>query len=130
MSERRRRGWFVATVLLGSLLALPGRSQERPQQKATVAPYALIFGNVFDPAGRAFVGATVEIRREKERKPRWKTRSDARGEFAVRLPAGAARYVLTLRAKGYAEEVRTITVVNEERLDLVFNLQPASGGKR
>lgn len=72
----------------------------------------------------------MKIRREGERKPRWETRSDVRGEFAVRLPAGPAKYVIRLRAKGFAEEMRTIAVENDERIDLSFRLQPAGpGGK-
>lgn len=117
-------GWLAGTAFAA------GRDDPKKEKQA-VRPYALIFGNVFDPAGRLFTGAEVEIRREGERKARWETRSDSRGEFAVRLPAGPARYIITLRAKGFAEEVRTVAVENEERIDLSFRLQPAgAGGER
>lgn len=122
---------LLALLFCGTLTASsPARSQEAAQKKSSVPPYALIFGNVFDPAGRLFAGAEVQVRRENETKPRWRAQSDARGEFAVRLPAAAARYVVRVRAKGFAEEVQTVTVSNDERVDLSFRLQPASGGKR
>ena len=107
-----------------------GQSVGQPQKKSIVAPYALIFGNVFDPLGLAVSGASVEIHREKERKPRWRTQSDVRGEFAIRLPADAARYVLTLRAPGCERETRTVEISNDERIDLVFHVRPKPEGKR
>ena len=120
---------FLIGWLAGARCAVG--TDEPTEKKQALRPYALIFGNVFDAGGRLFMGAEVKIQREGERKSRWETRSDSRGEFAVRLPAGRARYTIALRAKGFADEVRTVAVENEERIDLSFRLQPArAGGER
>lgn len=130
ISRRIRALVFVGFVALLAASHLLAQGDRRAPKKSSVPPYALIFGNVFDPAGQCYAGASVEVRRDSERKARWRTQSDARGEFGVRLPAGAGRYVLTLRARGFAEEVRTVTIADDERVDLLFHLQPLAGGKR
>ena len=129
---RQAAHWLLLAIVMSalSITAIAAR-KDQAAKKPSAPAYALIFGNVFDPGDRLFAGAEVKIRRENERRPRWETRSDARGEFAVRLPAGPGRYVLTLRAKGYADELKTFAVENDERIDLSFRLRPAtSGGER
>jgi hypothetical protein len=59
--------------------------------------------------------------------PRSKTKkmqtvSDARGEFAVRLPAANVRYVIKVSAKGFRSEEKSVTVQGEDRLDVTFQL--------
>lgn len=84
---------FLVAVLLMALCASAG---ERPKEKA----YALIFGTVWDPDGHAVYGVTVKIRRASEKKTRWELRSDHHGEFAQRVPAGEADYVISADVKG------------------------------
>jgi carboxypeptidase family protein len=88
----------------------------------------VLFGTVFTEKGFALPGAEVRVRRAGERKPRWEARSDRRGEFAVRVPRGA-EYEMSISAKGYQEQTRKIDARTGSREDLLFRLQPASGGK-
>ncbi len=88
----------------------------------------VLFGTVFAEKGFALPGAEVRVRRAGERKPRWEARSDRRGEFAVRVPRGA-EYEMSVSAKGYQEQTRKIDARTGSREDLLFRLQPASGGK-
>lgn len=114
---------------------LPGRQepakQDESKRKKKVKPPPpafLLFGTVFDERGFARPGAEIRIRRAGERKWRWNTLSDRRGEFAVRVPPGG-EYELMLRAKGSQEELRKIDARSRNRLDLVFRLVPTAGGK-
>jgi hypothetical protein len=59
-----------------------------------IADYALIYGTVWGPDNQPVYGVNVKIRRATEKKARWQVFSDHSGEFAQRVPAGQADYVL------------------------------------
>lgn len=94
-------------------------------------PYALIFGTVWGPDNRAVFGITVKIRRVPDKKAKWEVSSDHSGEFAQRVPAGQADYVVSADLKGVktsdgsplhlAEEV-PIHVEYDERVDIGLHL--------
>jgi hypothetical protein len=94
-------------------------------------PYALIFGTVWGPDDRPVYGITVKIRRATDKKPKWEVYSDHHGEFAQRVPAGEADYILTAdlkhvktadgRAVRLAKEV-TVHIYNDEREDTGLHL--------
>ncbi len=67
----------------------------------------LIRGTVFTPNAFAFPGLHLRIRRAGEKKFRWETYTDSRGEFAVRVPQGL-QYEVVIVAKGFADQTRTI----------------------
>jgi hypothetical protein len=78
-------------------------------------------------------GIRVKIRRatDKPKKVRWELYSDHRGEFAQRVPAGEADYIIWADLKGVkfsdgkpahlAQEV-TVHVYNDEREDTGLHL--------
>jgi len=104
-----------------------------PPQHRKDAPYALIFGTVWGPDNRPVYGVTVRIRRatDKPKKTRWEVYSDHHGEFAQRVPAGEADYILSANVKGIkgpdgrplhlAQEV-TVHIYDEEREDTGLHL--------
>jgi len=96
-------------------------------------PYALIAGTVWGPDDRPVYGIPVKIRRatDKAKKTRWEVYSDHMGEFAQRVPAGEADYILSADLKGVktadGEPVRlvqevTVHVYNDEREDTGLHL--------
>ena len=89
------------------------------------APYALIFGTVWSPDNRPVYGVHVRLRRASEKKFRWEAFSDHRGEFAIRVPASAADYVLLPDLKHEKDrplpETR-IHVASDERVDIGVHL--------
>ena len=90
----------------------------------------LIHGTVFNDKALSAPGAQLLIRRTGEKKFRWESYTNSRGEFAVRVPQGSD-YELIVRAKGFAEQARTFDAkngANEE--NVVFRLQPAAGEKK
>jgi hypothetical protein len=126
----RKLGFFaIATAVL-----LPSfRSPQGQLSAQNSKPYALIFGTVWGPDNRPVYGVTVHIRRatDKPKKVRWEVYSDHSGEFAQRVPAGEADYILSADLKGYrpadgqplhlAQEV-TVHVYNDEREDTGLHL--------
>jgi hypothetical protein len=95
-------------------------------------PYALIFGTVWGPDDRPVYGVKVRIRRANEKKTRWELYSNHSGEFAQRVPAEKADYVIWADLKGFkaANGVRlepgdevTVHVEYDERVDTGLHLK-------
>jgi hypothetical protein len=94
-------------------------------------PYALIFGTVWGPDDRPVYGVKVKIRRASDKRAKWELYSDHAGEFAQRVPAGEADYVVWADLKGVkttdgqalhlAQEV-DIHVEYDERVDIGLHL--------
>ena len=109
---------------------VPAAAPSKPgKQKYSHVKDFLIRGTVFTDKALSFPGVQLRIRRAGEKKFRWESYTNSRGEFAVRVPQGSD-YVLVIRAKGFAEQTRTIdakTGANEE--STMFRMQPTAGGK-
>jgi hypothetical protein len=108
----------------------PAASSGKPgKQKYSHANDFLIHGTVFTDKALAFPGVQLRIRKAGEKRFRWESYTNSRGEFAVRVPQGSD-YEMVVRAKGFAEQTRTIDAksgANEG--NLVFRMQPSAGGK-
>ncbi len=118
-----------------SLSVLPARGQGRNQDKHLRKDYALIVGTVWDRADRPVYGAVVKIRREGQKKAQWELVSDHSGEFAQRVPPGAAEYIvwvddtrkvddpLVARRKLRPGQAQTkVRIENDERADVSLHL--------
>jgi hypothetical protein len=132
-----RLSFFSCLLLVFILAALWPRvsraSAESPETKKLkpTDPYALIFGTVWGPDSHPIYGITVKIRRVPDKKPKWELYSDHAGEFAQRVPAGKADYVVWADLKGVkttdghalrlAEEV-PVHVEYDERVDIGLHL--------
>jgi hypothetical protein len=100
---------------------------QRPDQ-----PYALIFGTVWGPDDHPLYGVKVKIRRADQKKAHWELYSDHHGEFAQRVPAGPAAYLVWADLKRYKSssgrelhqdgEVK-IRVDKDERQDVGLHLK-------
>ena len=124
---------FPSGVLLIAFL-LPALSSPNPllaASKPKGKPYALIAGTVWGPDDRPVYGIPVKIRRAKDKKPKWQVYSDHMGEFAQRVPAGEADYILSADLKGVktadGQPVRlvqevTVHIYNDEREDTGLHL--------
>jgi hypothetical protein len=126
----------VSLFGIAALFLLPAfRSQSGllTAQKSRGKPYALIAGTVWGPDDRPVYGVSVKIRKgtDKPKKVRWELYSDHMGEFAQRVPAGEADYILWADLKSFkpadgkalhlVQEV-TIHVYNDERQDVGLHL--------
>jgi hypothetical protein len=102
-----------------------------PPQLKPDQPYALIFGTVWGPDDHPMYGVKVKIRRAQDKKPKWELYSNHTGEFAQRVPAGKADYVVWADLKDFKSPegkpwhlVREIPVhvENDERVDVGLHL--------
>src|SRR6266403_4336437 len=90
----------------------------------------LIRGTVFTEKALSFAGVQLRIRRAGEKKFRWESYTNSRGEFAVRVPQGSD-YEMVIRAKGFRELTRTIDAKTRGKEEsIAFRLEPAVGGKK
>ena len=94
-------------------------------------PYALIFGTAWGPDNLPVYGVRVKIRRADQKQPKWEVYSDHHGEFAVRVPAGKADYLVWADLKGFKSSDGsklgpgpqvTVHVDNDERQDIGLHL--------
>jgi len=87
----------------------------------------LVRGTVFNEKALSFPEVELRLRKEGEKKYKWETYTNSRGEFAVRVPQGASYEVLA-HVKGFADQTKTVEAKgggNEETL--VFRMQPVTG---
>ena len=114
MKTRKNR---PSLILLSAFLFLLPLSHASDAKKL----YALIFGTVYGPDDRSVYGVKIKIRRADQKKAKWELMSDHSGEFAQRLPAGAADYVITTDEKHPAPEIK-VHIENDERQDVSVHL--------
>ncbi len=93
--------------------------------------YALIAGTVFREDGLSLPGARVVLEPQGEacRSRRLKKQeavSDARGEFAFRVPPVACEYRLMAGAPGFESRNKQVRIEGEERIDVFLRLPKAS----
>ncbi len=150
-----RRLCWVTVVCTAALSAVPGMASFQTQSPAPAPPPSapapqtpavanckpgktkhshandfLIRGTVFNEKALAFPGVRLRIHRAGEKKIRWETYTNSRGEFAVRVPQGAD-YEVVVQAKGFVEQKRAIDAKNKENEEsMAFRLEPISGGKK
>jgi hypothetical protein len=90
----------------------------------------LVIGTVFTDKAYALPGAKIRVRRASEKKFRWETYTNSRGEFALRVPQGD-EYEIVILAKGFADQNNAVSAKSGISEDtVVFHMQPASGGKK
>ena len=116
-------------ILLLAVVGLPPKTTAGETDKEK--PYALIVGTVWDPEGHAVYGVRVKIRRADQKKAHWELYSNHTGEFAQRVPAGKADYVVWTDLKDYklpsgkhlhAGPEVTVRIDNDERSDVGLHL--------
>lgn len=138
-------------VLLAALLYIPNsvRAQQAPAPAPAVAPAPsapggkpaetspsssntskkkpipsfLIIGTVFDEKALSLPEVQVRIRLAGEKKFRWETYTNSRGEFAVRVPPGYAYEVVT-HVKNYQDQTESIDSKVDVQQRLSIKLKP------
>lgn len=134
-SARNRPAWYlgvrralVCGVVLVSFLPASLRGASEDPHK----PYALIVGTVWGPDDRPVYGVKVLIRRSDKKKAKWELYSNHTGEFAQRVPAGRADYVIWVDQKSiksisnnklHASTEVTAHIAGDERIDVGLHLK-------
>jgi Carboxypeptidase regulatory-like domain len=103
-------------------------SSSTTKHKSRIPPF-LILGTVFDEHALAFPGVEVKIRRKGEKKFRYDTYTNSRGEFAIRVPDGI-EYEVVVRQKAYKEQSQVVTAnMVEVQKRLSFKLESSNPAK-
>ena len=117
-------------ALLTLLFALPVPAKDKKIQQLA-APTAIIAGTVFRTPGFALPGAEVVITPEKSsdgtnKFKKEKVLTDARGEFAVRVPPVPMGYTVDVKLNRYEPQSKTVAIEGEQRKELSFELVPVA----
>jgi hypothetical protein len=140
-----RRRWIMvvaAVVISPALAARAGQDQTTSQGSPSSGPASsssskskhpptqdlLIRGTVFNEHALSLEGATLRLHRAGEKKSHWRTVSNFRGEFAIRVPHGA-EYEVVAEHKGYEPQTLQVGEKDADR-NVVFHMVPLSGGKK
>jgi hypothetical protein len=118
-------------TLLGLAFLVAGDSSNRIGATAKgkeAEPYSLLAGSSFNQKGFSLSGVTILVEMKVEparkvKKRKWELVSSPRGEFAVRLPAGKNSFLVTATKKGYKPVEKTVDFTNDERQDIVLNME-------
>lgn len=146
--RRLRCGVLSAAVTTFLLLASGVSAQEPPppDQPAPPSPTSssvkshntkyshandfLVVGTVFTENGYAFPGVELRIRRTNEKKFRWDSYTNSRGEFAIRVPQGTD-YEMVVHVKGFAEQTKSLDAKNGlSEARMVFRMEPEKDAKK
>jgi hypothetical protein len=108
---------------------VPAIASQKPKKQS--APFAIIGGTVFRESGFVFPGVRVILTPAPEDSGRQVPRTqnavtDARGEFAFRVPATAMRYRVLASAKGFETQEKQVSVQGEERSEVTLTLVASS----
>lgn len=119
----------LPALAIAGLLSMTAPETAAAKRKKGPQSYAVIGGTVFHENGRSLPGARVVVtplpeEGSKKVTARMEATSDSRGEFAIRVPAGAARYNVRVEARGFEPAEKQVQVEWDQRVDLVFRLQP------
>ena len=103
-------------------------SKEKPgKKKYSHLNDFLIRGTVFNEKALSFPDVELRLRKEGDKKYKWDTYTNSRGEFAVRVPQGT-NYEILVHVKGFVDQTNTVEAKgggNEETV--VFRMQPVTG---
>jgi len=103
-------------------------SKDKPSKKKySHSNDFLIRGTVFNEKALSFPDIELRFRKEGDKKYKWNTYTNSRGEFAVRVPQGS-NYEILVHVKGFADQTKTVDAKgggNEETV--VFRMQPVTG---
>jgi hypothetical protein len=105
------------------------RASSSSKGKKKPLPVYLITGTIFNDKALSFPDVKVRIRQTSEKRFRWETYTNSRGEFAVRVPEGN-EYEVLVQAKNFKEQSQTVKAdAGAVQQRLSFRLEPVTPGK-
>jgi hypothetical protein len=131
MKKKRNPKKRIGTSLLlfSALLSIAFLPSAAAKKKPSLDTYAIVSGTVFEGSGYALPDANVTLSPESESGNKTKpmeTVSSVRGEFVFRVPPGPMRYSVAVAAKGYQSQQKTVSVQDQERVEVTFQLDRES----
>jgi hypothetical protein len=92
-------------------------------QNRNTEPYAVVEGTVFQESGFSLSGAEVKlVPKDNPKAKPMRAVSDARGEFAFRVPARPGSYIVSASMKNFEPDQKEAVVNGEERINVTLSL--------
>lgn len=110
----------MAATALALQAAVPRHSAGRKPQE----PQALLFGTVFQGSYLSLPGARVVAFDEAKPRKKYRSVTNYRGEYRIRVPAGEATYVITATAPKFVEARRRVQVYGIDKTTANLILKP------
>ena len=135
MTRTKRTKTRTGSSLFAILLVFAAAFDAYGKDKKSSEPYAVVAGTAFRPPGLALPGARVRISPESGssggvKLKFFEAQTDARGEFAFRVPVVPMKWTVNVKSSGYQAQTKTVSIDGEQRVDLSFQLEPASGNPK
>lgn len=92
------------------------------KKKQAAIPKAIVSGTVFRENGRSLPGAKITLVDKEGKLKHARAVTDRRGEFFIRVPAGETQYRVTVQAKGFKLQEKTVKIYESEKLTVNFQL--------
>ena len=133
-TKKTRIGASLIVFAIAFAFFLVGSAPSLPAKSFADDP-SVIAGTTFREPGFALPGVevtlTLKTPPEKGKAPKpQKLKSDARGEFAFRVPSGKAVYLVTVKASGYVSQEKAVELAGgSERVDVYFTLKSEAPGQ-
>jgi hypothetical protein len=131
--RKKRKRIGTSAVLLACLFLIVHLSptyfslQAAAKKKPALDTYAIVSGSVFDDRGYALPDANVSVVPEASARTKpMETVSSARGEFVFHVPPGPMHYIVTVEAKGYQSQHKSVSIEDQERVEVTFQLERQS----
>ena len=131
ITRRKKAAWPKATMWAGfglwGVLVLFAEASSVAKEKEP-KPFALLVGSCFSEDGLSLPGAKVRVEIQlEEGKPgkekNWQTVSDARGEFALRLPVGRRSFLIKASREGFVPVQQIVSFVQDERQNVILKFE-------
>ena len=106
----------------------PQAQDDGKKGKPKPIPSFLIIGTVFDEHALSFSGVQIRIRRTGEKKYEWEAYTNARGEFAVRVPPGHD-YEVLVHIKKYKDQTQSVDSKIDVQQRLSIQMEPITPPK-
>lgn len=117
------------SMLLAALLGVTFFPLAAAKKKPALDTYAIVSVSVFNDSGYALPDADLTLAPDGQPdKPTKKMEavSDARGEFVFHVPPGPMHYIVEVADKGYQSQRKSVSVENQERVEVTFQLERES----
>jgi hypothetical protein len=90
----------------------------------------LIRGTIFNEKALSLPNVELRVHRTGDKKYRWKSFTNSRGEFAMRVPKGA-EYEMVVSSKGFKDQVRTFDAKSGSSEETTtFRMERLTGDKK
>ena len=114
------RHLLLACLFVATLLVLTVKGTADPETEIQ----AILFGTAFQESGLSLPGAKIVAFDQNKPHKKYRTVTNSRGEYTIRVPAGESTYIITASAPKFEPAKRSIKVYDSEKSTANLILKP------